>query len=133
MKDFRPGFRLSLLDAIVLAVGGTAAAFAYPMLPEAAFLTVFVVGHFFLFCNVFRIGRKSELYWAGTFIASAGSTIVFGMPGWIIVAAFSLGLAACFIGWEMRLPSYHGIGWRRLNPGLEEWWRRQSDESATQQ
>jgi hypothetical protein len=23
---------------------------------------------------------------------------------------------------EMRKPSYHGVGWQRINPGLPAWW-----------
>ncbi|CAK0748261.1 hypothetical protein CCP3SC1_1760005 [Gammaproteobacteria bacterium] len=34
----------------------------------AGLLIGLVLGHFFLFCNVFRVTRQTELIWAGAFI-----------------------------------------------------------------
>ena len=85
----------------------------------------FVVLHFFLFCNVFRIARRPELVWAGVFVLLAGLAIVFEMPAWWMVFGGGLLLSAILIALETRKPGYHGVGWRRWNPGLEEWWRKQ--------
>jgi len=27
---------------------------------------------------------------------------------------------------EMRKPSYHGVGWKWINPKLPEWWKTQN-------
>jgi hypothetical protein len=78
------------------------------------------VGHFFLFCNVFRVSRAPELVWAGVFLALAGSTIALGVPGWPATVAASLATTVVVVTLEMRKPSYHGIGWRRINPTLLE-------------
>ena len=82
----------------------------------------FVVSHFFLFCNVFRIARKPELIWAAVFTALTGSTVVTNKPGWIITFTSSFLVAVVLIYLETRKPHYHGIGWQRINPGLREWW-----------
>jgi hypothetical protein len=86
----------------------------------------FVVGHFFLFCNVFRISRKPELIWATVFSALTGSTLVFGKPAWIVTFVFSSLMALVLIHRETKKPSCHGIGWQRLNSSLREWWENQS-------
>jgi len=85
-------------------------------------LIALVVIQFFLFCNVFRISRTPELIWAGVMVLLSLATGFWrAPPPWItIVCAVVLGGA--LIVREMRLPSYHGIGWQRINPGLREWW-----------
>src|SRR6185503_16949754 len=86
------------------------------------FVPAFVVLHFFLFCNVFRIARPLELAWAVVFVALAGATIVVDQPGWIVTTAVSLVATVIVIALEMRKPSYHGIAWQKINPGLPQWW-----------
>jgi hypothetical protein len=120
--EFRPGWRCSTVDAVVLVIGAVSAGAALRVDHGLAIGIGLAVGHFFLFCNVFRIRRTSELIWAGAFVALVASTVITGRPGWSETAAMAIGLSACLILLEMRLPSYHGIGWRRINPGLEAWW-----------
>lgn len=82
---------------------------------------VFVLVHFFVFCNVLRLPRRLELAWAGVFCVLASGAgcglvawpIIFGVSGALTVLVATLGI---------RLPSYHGAGWRRINPGLPQWW-----------
>lgn len=119
-REFAPGFRISWSDGAVLAAGAAAVALA-PR--ELALVAGVAVGHFFLFCNVFRIRRGPELLWAGVFVALAGATLAWGRPGWAITVGSALALAAGLIAREMRYAGYHGVGWRRVNPGLPEWWR----------
>ncbi|MFY9314316.1 MAG: hypothetical protein WAO95_02005 [Burkholderiales bacterium] len=82
----------------------------------------FAVGHFFLFCNVFRVGKPLELTWSAIFVALSGSTIVTGRPGWLVTVAVTLAATPVVIVAQVRSPSYHGIAWQRLNPKLREWW-----------
>lgn len=82
-----------------------------------------VIGHFFLFCNVFRLARPLELAWAAVFVALAGATVAINWPGWIATTIGTLVMTAIVIALEMRKASYHGVLWRRINPGLKEWWR----------
>jgi hypothetical protein len=79
--------------------------------------------HFFLFCNVFRIARSSELVWAAIFVGCAAGTIMADTPGWIITTALSLLVTAAVVIVEMRKPSYHGLAWERINPELPVWWQ----------
>ena len=113
------GFRFSIVDGIVL----TLTIVVTPLLVSAAgstgWLPAFVVGHFFLFCNVFRIRRKPELIWAGFFVAvitvvSATSTDTI----WMMI--LPLPLTVTLIGLEFRHSSYHGILWKRINPQASE-------------
>lgn len=126
-EEFKPGFRISLIDIAVLVVGtvGTIALWSqvWPLAP----LIAFAVGHFFLFCNVFRIARPPELIWATVFLALAGATIALQTPSWTITILISLFLTLLVILLEMRKPSYHGIGWQRINPDLRKWWDSKSD------
>ncbi len=124
--DFRPGFRFARLDAVALVViGGAAIAVAFRW-PLAGAVAGFVLGHFFLFCNVFRIRRVPELIWAGGFLVMAGHAMISDRPDWYWPQAFllSLVMAAGLIGREMRHPGYHGVWWRTLNPDLREWWEK---------
>jgi hypothetical protein len=120
--EFRPGFRISATDIVILGVGGIAAAVAWQLVWWAGFASVFVLSQFFLFCNVFRVARAPELIWSASFLFVAVPTVLTGIPGWPLTIATALlstiGVVVC----EMRKPSYHGIGWQWINPGLEAWW-----------
>ncbi|MBX3436306.1 MAG: hypothetical protein KF861_02365 [Planctomycetaceae bacterium] len=121
-KTFAPGFRLSGVDVFVL-VGGAAGAVALSMFVWWwGLVSAFVLAHFFLFCNVIRMSRPLELIWAGIFVVLAGATIAFDEPGWLISTLASLLVTVLVVTVEMCKPSYHGIAWQRLNPGLPEWW-----------
>ena len=58
---YNPGFRMSILDLVVLVVADTIALGLWFVLGPIGLLFPFVVGHFFLFCNVFRTARNLEL------------------------------------------------------------------------
>ena len=118
---FAPGFRFSVVDGIVLA-GGTAAVIALSMYVWWwGFVPGFVLAHFFLFCNVVRMARPLELVWSGAFVVLTGTTLAFETPGWLVTAMGSLLVTAIVVVVEMRKPSYHGVGWQRINPGLPAW------------
>jgi hypothetical protein len=123
VSRFAPGFRFSWTDAAVLMVGALLVCWLARLAGELALLAAFVIGHFFLFCNVVRIGRKPELVWAGAFIILAGLSI--GLE-WLDLRAalgLALGLSISLILREMNLPRYHGVFWKWVNPGLPEWWQ----------
>ncbi len=125
MKEmqFKPGFRLSRSDVAILVIGAVGTLLAGSVEWYAGFVVGFVVGHFFLFCNVFRVSRMPELAWAVIFASLAAATIWFGRPGWFATISVSLLATATVIFLELRKPSYHGVMWQRVNPGLEQWWR----------
>ena len=122
VAKFSPGFRISSLDLFVL-VAGVAGVVALGAVTWWYGLVVgIVLAHFFLFCNVFRVSRPLELLWAGAFVALTAATVLWGVPGWWPTTIGSLCVAALVVAVEMRKPSYHGVGWQRVNPGLPGWW-----------
>lgn len=82
-NEFAPGFRLSRLDCVVLVVGAGATMYLATIDGWWAFAFAFVVGHFFLFCNIVRLARPLELTWAAAFTVLAAATIIFDAPGWL--------------------------------------------------
>ena len=119
---FAPGFRLSVVDGFVLLAGVAGTIILSMIVWWWGFVLGFVLGHFFLFCNVVRMARPLELLWSGVFVALAGATIVLETPGWLVTALLSLVVTAIVVVVEMRKPSYHGVGWKWINPGLPAWW-----------
>jgi len=125
-RVFAPGFRLSSLDLVVMLLGAVAAAGLLFVATWAAVVVAFVIGHFFLFCNVFRISRGLELAWGANFTGLAAVTVLTGIPGWLITIALSFGATIVVVMVQMRKPSYHGVYWQRVNPRLREWWESSS-------
>ena len=127
---FQPGFRLSAFDVAVLIVGGAAAAYVTTIHPWTGVLIGFVVLHFFLFCNVLRMSRPLELAWAAAFAGLSAAAALLGTPSWPVVVGVSTAVTVVLALIEIRRPSYHGVGWRTLNPGLPEWWEAASRTRA---
>ncbi len=127
--EFAPGFRCSKFDMFVLIVGTLSLVALWPYIAWLAFVVGFVTAHFFLFCNVVRMSRPLELIWASIFVVGAGCTVILDEPGWSVTAAISIAAAIVLTIVEMRRPSFHGIGWRTINPNLEKWWSEQEPRS----
>jgi hypothetical protein len=123
---FKPGFRIDAVDSVVLVAGAIGSVAAAQVEWWMGLVIGFTVGHFFLFCNVFRMARPLELTWTALFIALAASTITMGKPGWQVTIAVSLLATVVIIVVQMRRPSYHGVAWQRINPNLRKWWEAQS-------
>jgi hypothetical protein len=121
--SFRPGFRFLATDVVMFLAAGAFAKWAVDhdglWLAKA---TAFVVGNFFLFCNVFRIARSLELIWTIVFLLLAAARLRMGALEWSTIYMISGALTVALIVIEMRKPSYHGVGWETINPGLREWW-----------
>jgi hypothetical protein len=122
-RKFQPGFRLSAIDVLVLVVGGVASVYAMTVDRWFGIAIAFVVLHFFLFCNVLRMSRPLELIWAGIFAALAIAAISLGLLSWPAVFAISGAVTVIVAVVEVRRPSYHGVGWQKVNPRLPEWWQ----------
>jgi hypothetical protein len=88
----------------------------------ASLIIAVVIGHFFLFCNGFRISRRPELIWAGIFIVLSVTTILPWFPVWTVTIAISICATITVVICEMKNPSSHGVGWRKINPHLKNWW-----------
>ena len=126
MKDFKPGFRLSKIDVGVLVLGVAAAIWLYPISVLAASIVVFVIGHFFLFCNVFRLSRPPELIWAATYVMLMVLSTTYDILPVQYVFLAQATLTVLLVVLELRKPSYHGSLWKRVNPNLEKWFYDQN-------
>ncbi|HEY2415450.1 MAG TPA: hypothetical protein VGI40_24620 [Pirellulaceae bacterium] len=113
---------MSVTDGLVIVAGIVGAVGLWFTAWWLGFTVAFVVGHFFVFCNVFRVARPLELAWSGVFVVLTYGTVMFDRPNWVVTIGCSLLATVVIIGLEMRKPSYHGVLWRRINPGLRQWW-----------
>lgn len=124
---FQPGLQFTTADFMMLAAAGAFAFWAYDNIGVwLAKVTGFVVGNFLMFSNVFRVGRTRELIWTIVFVCLAAARLRMGMFEWSTIFAISGALTIAIILIEMRKPSYHGVGWETINPGLREWWLKQT-------
>ena len=127
---FAPGFRLSVLDVTILTVGLAATFALATVVWWWGFVLGFVLGHFFLFCNVVRMARSLELAWAAVFVVLATTTVTLGTPGWRITVSVSLFTTVLMVVVQIRKESYLGLGWRLINPELTDWWESRVSKSA---
>ena len=115
------GLRFSVLDGCVLvaAVVLTIATWSFTFGLSA--LIMFVVLHFFLFCNVFRIRRKPELIWATIFVVNCLIWISTGNVSMLGITISQAVITMLILFREVRLPYYHGIYAQTINPRLDEY------------
>ena len=113
------GFRFSVVDAGVLAVAAAATWLLLPHVGFVAWLLPFALGHFFLFCNVFRVRRSYELVWAAGFLLNFGAWALSGAFDWLPVLAVQTPLTLLLIVLEIRSPRYHGVFARAPVGGAE--------------
>lgn len=103
------GFRFSATDALAILVCGVATVWGLSELGNVAWIFPFVLGHFFLYCNIFRVPRKPELVWAGSFVLIATICLIADVSllhaMWIVLPV-TLGVLI----YSIRLPTYHGMG-----------------------
>lgn len=113
------GVRFSFADATAIAACFLLTAWSWQWLDVYALVAPFVLGHFFLFCNIFRVRRSLELIWAGSFLAQAFAWLALGPAfDFLPIALTQLPITAAVIGYEMRSPRYHGMLCGRINPDL---------------
>ncbi|MCC9600967.1 hypothetical protein LOC67_10345 [Stieleria sp. JC731] len=107
------GFRFSLTDALAIVACIFATVWGRRELGVVAWLFPFVLGHFFLFCNIFRVPRKPELIWASAFLVIvsgcliADASILHSL--WLV-----LPITVAVLVYAIRLPTYHGVGSQKL-------------------
>jgi hypothetical protein len=112
------GFRFSATDAAVILVLAVSACALARLGNELWLLLVIVAGHFFLFCNVFRVRRKFELVWAASFIFNTGLWLWFDEVTWLRIFLCQLPLTLVVVGAEIKSAHYHGVFASRLNRKL---------------
>ena len=122
MSERKAGFRLSVVDVAFIAAAAAATVFLRERLGSSVWIIPFAVGHFFLFCNVFRVRRKYELAWVGVFFVNVAAWALADRFSWPAVLLTQAPFTLLAIGLEMRSREYHGIGCRRINAAhVEEW------------
>ena len=115
------GFRFSLMDAIAIGVFLSAASGLWYLGSPLWWLLLIATGHFFLFCNVFRIVRRRELIWAGLFVLNVGVWAWLDRLTWTGVLFCQLPITVVLIVADIRAAGYHGVFAKRLNPQLNEY------------
>lgn len=117
----RAGMRFSVLDAVVLFLAAVGTVWLRSLDVAVWWLVPMVVGHFFLFCNVFLVYRNLELLWAAVFVLNAGYHVWSGNFSWWPVCGWQLIMTVIVICWQIRSPWYHGVGAKMLNPHIESY------------
>lgn len=115
------GFRFSLTDAVAIGVFTSAAGGLWHLGSPLWWMLVIAAGHFFLFCNVFRIVRRRELIWAGLFVLNVGVWTWFDRFTWPGVLLCQLPITLALVIADMRAAGYHGVFAQRLNPRLNDY------------
>ncbi len=115
----RAGFRFWWQDGVAIVVCALLTWIGWRFLGPVVLLLPLTLGHFFLFCNVFRIRRSYEIYWTFVFLLNVGLWLYRGEINWPGMLAVQTPVTLAFILLEMKSPRYHGVLWDRLNPDHE--------------
>ena len=123
------GIRLFITDIIVIIVGILLTSFLWfysygdSVIQVFSLLPLFVVAHFFMFCNIFRISRNKEICWAIFFIfnisiryfwCSVYQSPIHILSFWWIVLLLQTPVSCFFIIWEILSEDYHGICYKLI-------------------
>lgn len=121
LPSARQGFRISIVDIVVLCLATAGTIYLWPINYLVAALIPIIVGHFFLFCNVFRVRSKYEFIWAGIFLVNTTGMVVYlgDKFSWLFVLIIQIPLTIFFIVLEMKSSRYHGVAWAKINPGWQ--------------
>jgi hypothetical protein len=113
-----PGFRLNLTDIFFILFLCLLAALSVVYLPsvEIHWLVLYLGLSFFLFCNLFRIGNRLEIFWYVPFAAFAAYALYSENLAWFwrvalpVLEIIKWGL----IIYRIRRGPYLGIGYEKL-------------------
>ena len=111
MFDRHPshGFRVSASDVVILILAGVVTPIAWTWFASYALLLPVTLGHFFLFCNVFRVRRGVELVWAASFALNFTLWYAAGAFSWIGLLAVQAPVTIGLLVLEVRRLGYHGV------------------------
>lgn len=109
------GFRMMKQDPIAIVVCLAFVVAAWPYIGDWALVAPYVLGSFFLFCNVFRLRGPTELAWSAVFIANA-TIWLWTSPSLAGIFLTQLPVTIAAIGYTVRSPGYRGVlAGQRLN------------------
>lgn len=129
--NFKPGLLFNFRDILLLVAGVAIALSLFPQASRMSLVTAMIIGHIFVFSNVFRISHSREFIWSGCFVLIGSVTIISGSAGWLYTIIMMLLICIFAVGINMQKPSYHGVFWRRVNPQLEHWWTQEFNRYQT--
>lgn len=109
------GFRLSLIDC-GLIIAGLLLTWFYPHNKGIAqnidfffqAMILYIIGNFFLFCNVFRVRRKYELWWVASALINTLLLLFYYNNVGIFFLTQSV-FTTIAVAMEIRSATYHGI------------------------
>ena len=108
-KNPPSGFRVMPWDPVAALLCALAVWRVWPQLGHWSLVMPFVLGNFFLFCNVFRVRRSHELVWAAVLLANCAGWLYLG-PTLAGIVLAQLPVTVAVIWLEIRSPTYHGVG-----------------------
>ena len=117
------GFQMSWTDVGIIVVCGIATWLFWSHLGQMALLFPVALGHFFLFCNIFRIYRKYEYTWAIVFVLNVLIWLFLKRFNWGSILVVQTPITIALILIQMRSPLYHGVGARIINKDIETYLR----------
>ena len=117
----RHGIRFSTKDAFVLLLTAGLSWWLMNQNFPLWWIVPAALGHFFLFCNVFRVWRRLELLWAGAFVINVAGHLVLGTLDWLSPMLFQLPVTVLVITLQIRSPWYHGILAKQFNPRIKQY------------
>ncbi len=91
---------MSIADAVVLAGAMAATWWLWPRFGPVTGVIPLAIGHFFLFCNVFRIHRTKELAWAGLCLVNVVAWAGWDELWWPGILVVQTPLTIALIAWE---------------------------------
>jgi len=97
-----PGFRCWWGDRLVILVCVAATWLLWKPLGRLSLVLPVTLGHFFLFCNVFRVRRRHEMVWAAVFVANVAFWLLAGELCWLPVLALQTPLTVLLIVLDRR-------------------------------
>lgn len=115
------GMRLSAVDVVVMVGATTVGVTGYAVTAGFSLFVPFVVYHFLLFCNVFRIPRRPELVWAAVMLVHTVLWVLSGSLSLPWLFALQSAFTTALLAREVRRPTYHGVLSRRFNPSLDDY------------
>ena len=109
------GFRFSVTDGVAVLLCVVATYVLWPAIGPFSLLLPYVLGHFFLFCNVFRVRRRPEVIWAAIFVVNFAVWVLVGGVGISGPFLTQLPVTVVLVALECRQPTYHGVCSRIFN------------------
>lgn len=108
------GFRFSGTDFLIFAGGVLSTLALWPFIAEFSLIVPYLLFHFFLFCNTFRIGGVRSLVWVFSFLLNAYCWVATQNLALHLIIQMVITLALilqCLLDKQ-----YHGFLCGRVNP-----------------